>query len=79
MEKKAFLVDICIRTRVVVDIDDDCTDQNPTTNDGLWTEIADKAEVQVGEDIWDYLVYDNVTEIVEDTEMPYDPEYDFNN
>ena len=79
MAKKAFLVDICIRTRVVVDIDDDCTDQNPTTNDGLWTEIADKAEVQVGEDIWDYLVYDNVTEIVEDTEMPYDPEYDFNN
>ena len=76
MAKKAFLVDISIRTRVVVDISDDCTDQNPTTNDGLWSEIADKAEVQVGNDIWDYLIQDNVTEIVEDTEMPYDPEYD---
>ena len=79
MAKKAFLVDISIRTRVVIDIADDCTDQNPTTNNGLWTEIADKAEVQVGKDIWDYLIYDNVTEIVEDVEIPYDPEYDFSN
>lgn len=76
MTKKAFLVDISIRTRVIVDIPDECSDHNPETNDGLWKEIADKAEIQVGEDIWDYLIYDNVTEITEDTEMPYNQEYD---
>lgn len=74
MAKKAFLVDISIRTRVVVDVEDGLTPQN---DEALWQEIADKAEVQVGDDIWDYLIYDNVTEIVEDTEMPYDEEYDF--
>ena len=73
MAKKAFLVDISIRTRVVVDVEDGLTPQN---DEALWQEIADKAEVQVGEDIWDYLIYNNVTEIVEDTEMPYDEEYD---
>lgn len=73
MAKKAFLVDISIRTRVVVDVEDGLTPQN---DEALWQEIAGKAEVQVGDDIWDYLIYDNVTEIVEDTEMPYDPEYD---
>lgn len=60
--------------RVVVDVEDGLTPQN---DEALWQEIADKAEVQVGDDIWDYLIYDNVTEIVEDTEMPYDEEYDF--
>ena len=59
---------------MVVDVEDGLTPQN---DEALWQEIADKAEVQVGDDIWDYLIYDNVTEIVEDTEMPYDEEYDF--
>ena len=69
--KKAFLVDFSIRTRVIVDIDDNLEDKNPQTNDGLWGDIVDKAEDKVGNNSWDYICYDNVTEVIEDTECPY--------
>ena len=74
MAKKAFLVTFEVTTRVVVDIADDCDDQNPETNDRLWQDIVDKAcdYAYMDAPVWD----DNVSNIEEDTCCPYDQEYD---
>lgn len=76
MAKKAFLVTFSIQTRVVVDVPDDICNASPIVNPSLWGKIADKAEDKVGENIWDYLNYDNVDWIEEDKEMPYDADFD---
>mgnify|MGYP007069845490 CR=1 FL=1 len=77
MAKKAFLVTFEITTRVVVDIDDNCTDTNPETNDELWQDIVDKACGLAYEEAPDW--GENVSKIEEDMEQPYDSEYDFDN
>lgn len=69
MSKKAFLVTFEVTTRVVVDIDNNCTDTNPETNDGLWQDIVDKACDLAYEDAPDW--GENVSKIVEDVECPY--------
>lgn len=74
MAKKAFLVTFEVTARVVVDIADGCTDQNPETNDVLWEDIVDKACNCAYTEAPDW--GENVSKIEEDTECPYNPEYD---
>lgn len=70
-KKIAYLVTFEVKTRVVVDVDKNLTDKDPNSNDGLFADIVDTATEQIERNgVWDYLTYDNVTEIVEDTECP---------
>ena len=71
MAKKAYLVTFSICTRVVVNVADCIEDENPETNDELWKEIVDKAENRVSDNLWDYLNYDNVESVKEDTACPF--------
>lgn len=69
MAKKAFLVTFEVTTRVVVDIDAD-----PETNDDAWNKVLSKAcdYAYMNAPEWG----ENVQKIEEDTECPYNEEYD---
>lgn len=66
--EKAYFVTFDVTTKVVVDIDDDCKDTDPATNDGLWDDIV-SAALNIVE-----LGGENVSYIEEDTEYPYEEE-----
>ena len=70
---KAYLVKITATTRIVVD-----SDENPNNNDDLFRKCAQAArDKMIAYGIEDYLCDENA-EITEDTEMPYDEDYDEN-
>ena len=68
MSKVAMIVEYSIRTRVLVDADKDENIQQ--------IQAMTKARNNILEDPESYLLWDNVIEIEEDEECPYDPEYD---
>lgn len=70
MSKIAYLVDFSIRTRVVVDVDDNLEEKDPWMNDGLFDDVYSKAYDNVLSDLPNYLSCENITEIDEDTECP---------
>ena len=76
MAKKAFLVTFEVTTRAVVDIPDDYTDRNLNTNDKLWQDIVDTVanDLTFGNSLIDW--GENVSKIEEDTNCPYDDEWD---
>lgn len=68
--KKAFLVTANVTTRVVVDMPDDGVLDSPT-----YDELLEKAKSRLIDNLSnDY--YDCVEDVREDTDMPYDPNYD---
>ena len=72
--KKAYLVTFTMTTRIVVD-----SDKNPEEDDDLREKCAEKArENIIGNGVEYYLCDENLDGIKEDTEMPYDEEYDYN-
>lgn len=69
MAKVAFLVDYSVRTRVVVDVDEDID----MFDEGL---IVAAAREKILSNPDAYIIYDNVVDIFEDEEMPYDDKFD---
>lgn len=70
---KAYLVKITATTRIVVN-----SDENPNNNDDLFRKCVKHAVGKmVAYGIEDYLCDENA-EITEDTEVPYDEDYDEN-
>ena len=68
--KKAFLVTANVTTRVVVDMPDDGVLDSPT-----YDELLEKAKSRLIDNLSnDY--HDCVEDVREDTDMPYDPNYD---
>lgn len=67
MAKKAYLVTFTITCRVTADT----KGKDPNTDDEAWNEVIDEAARTVEPD-WGQ----NVSAICEDTDEPYDPEYD---
>lgn len=63
--KKAFLVDIYVRTRIISDIPEE--EPNEKTMD----EIAQKAIEKILKSPSEYIITDNVMEIEDDLECPY--------
>lgn len=72
--KKAYIVTYTIRTRVVVEVDED-GETDPYYNDKLYKEIEGIANERISEDYTRYVDIEN-SDIEEDTECPYDPEND---
>lgn len=64
--KKAFLVDISICTRVVVETDG-------LTDEQIKDVAATTGLEKVKNDPYGYIAEDNISEVNEDTVMPYDP------
>ena len=71
MAKTAYLLTFHATTRIVVD-----SEKNPFEDDNLFTKCVEMArERMLNFGIEEYLCGDNA-ELNEDTEMPFDPEYD---
>ena len=71
MPKKAFLVDYSIRTRVVVDVPADKTDNSPQRDDELFAIVADAAQEKISRSAGEYLCRENVVKATEDTDCPF--------
>lgn len=71
--KKAFIVEYNIRTRVIADVPETYEPLDGSIHDGI---VIAKADDKIISDAQNYVVSDNVVEIEEDLEMPYDPKYD---
>lgn len=67
MAKKAYLVTFEVICRVTADTDG----RDPNIDEQAWNTVVDEAARIVQPD-WGQ----NVSDICEDTEMPYDPEFD---
>ena len=67
--ERAFLVDVCLRTRVVVDVPDDW-DEHTDVVDKI-SELACKKLTEQVMSSGNPICLDNVTEIEEDYECPY--------
>lgn len=63
--KKAYLVTFKITTRVVVDLNSD-----PQTNDHAWNKVVSEACDKLYDESPKFA--DNVTDVSEDTEYPYE-------
>ena len=66
---KAFLVDIAMCTRVLIPVD---MDESSVEGQALLTSLAKERIRAKIDDSFE----DNITEVYEDTEVPYDPDYD---
>ena len=78
--KKAFLVDVSLRTRVEVDVPDDfdlanTTEQDEATLDAIGLAACERLTDFVLSGDGNPICLDNVVEIEEDYEMPYDEDY----
>ena len=68
--KKAFLVTANVTTRVVIDMPDD-----GVLDEATFDKLVDKAKSRLIDNLSnDY--YDCVEDVIEDTDMPYDPNND---
>lgn len=78
--KKAFLVDVALRTRVEVDVPDDfdlatTTEADETVLDAIGLAACERLTGFVLSGDGNPICLDNVVEIEEDYEMPYDEDY----
>lgn len=68
--KKAFLVDYSIRARVILDVSDDMTQEE------IDRMAHEQAQEEINHEPRQYICIDNLMEVFEDTECPYDKNYD---
>ena len=68
MAKTAFLVDVNIMTRVIVDCD--------SPEESVWEKAGKIAIEKILENPREYICLDNVGDVYDDTECPYDPQHD---
>ena len=68
--KKAYLVDFCVTTRVVVEGSSLAHDH---VDDDVVTEAIKLAKEKILQTPHLYLIDDNCTNVTEDTDVPYDP------
>lgn len=73
MKKVALLVTAEVKTRVVVDVDDDFNEETDAIPMGSWEDAVRVAIPRLKNNINDF---DSIEEIEVDYEMPYDAEYD---
>ena len=71
--KKAYLVTFTATTRIIVD-----SDKNPNEDTELFNKVSEAALDRMLQNGITYYLCDENAEINEDTEMPYDDEYDYN-
>jgi hypothetical protein len=69
--KKAYLVTLSITTRVVVDVPEDNCNAAVPEDCKSCDSILSEAAKHIKDDPDGYLIWDNVDEVVEDTECPY--------
>lgn len=73
MKKLAFIVEYSIRTRAVVEVPDDFNEGSDISNELLY-ELVRKSRENVMAEPANYLCCDNVVEVDDDYDCPYDPE-----
>ena len=71
--KKAYLMTFEVTTRVVTDVPEDFDPKHikDDVDDKVFDEIAEKGSLQIIDESVDYLLLENVSNLVEDTECPY--------
>lgn len=74
--KVALLVDFSVRTRIVADIPCGKSVDEFLEDDAGFDEVVSRARANILAAPQDYLSGDNAVDIVEDEEMPYDPDFD---
>lgn len=81
--KKAYLVTFSITTRVIADVSKEFDPNNSNLiipeNHEYYSGIISEAAKHVIDCPEGYLSWDNIDDVSEDTECPYDPNYDDDN